>query len=227
MKVPLDDRKVFAGITLPIRRSPQTLEILAQALSPSVAIDSVRNGCRNGDSTLGSNGARRSGSIFVKQNALQLSSANRSRITASAEAVLCLVRGKWKLPILAAMLEGPVRFGELRRLIPRASKKVLVQQLHELEKDGIIVRTDFSGKIKHVEYTISATLGDEVATLLGFLSDWGLRNAPVMAVSGRTRILGRPVVEWSIQGKNVAKMCVEAAPKKTPKDFRVIVGVHE
>jgi DNA-binding HxlR family transcriptional regulator len=71
------------------------------------------------------------------------------------------------------MLSGPIRLGQLRRLIPRASKKVLVQQLRELENDGVIARTDLSGKIKHVEYTISAPLGMAVANLVGFLSDWG------------------------------------------------------
>lgn len=91
------------------------------------------------------------------------------------------------------MLDGPVRLGELRRLIPHASKKVLVQQLHELEKDGIVVRTDFSRKIKHVEYTISAPLGDEVVTLLQLLSDWGLRNAQEMVVPGGTQVLKEPI----------------------------------
>jgi len=85
----------------------------------------------------------------------------------------------------------------LRRLIPRASKKVLIQQLHELEKDGIIVRTDLSGKIKQVEYTVAAPLGVAVMNLLGLLSDWGSRHARAMALhdgtrTGATRVLPMP-----------------------------------
>ena len=224
--MPLDSRKVFAGVTLPIRRSPQTLEILVQALSPSIAIDSVRNSCRTASRVLGPIGAGRPDSIYVKQDALELSAADRSEIVASAEAVLCLIRGKWKLPILAAMLDGPVRLGELRRLIPRASKKVLVQQLHELETDGIIVRTDFSGKIKHVEYAVSAPLCEKVGDLLRFLSDWGLRNAPAMAAAGRTPIPRVPT-EWSTLAKSIGRMCTEGAPKGDSKDFRVIIGIGE
>jgi len=204
-EVPLDDREAFAGINLPIGRFPQTLEVLAQALSPSVAIDSVRNGLRTAGRPLGPKGAGRPGSTYVEQNALELSNADQFSIVASAQAVLRLIRGKWKIPILATMLDSPVRLGQLQRLIPQASKKVLVQQLHELEKDGIIVRTDFSGKIKHVEYAISAPFGDEVLNLLRLLSDWGLRHTPVMQVPGRTCVLKSPI-EWSTPDKNVAEM---------------------
>ena len=187
-EVPLDDREAFARSAQPVWRFPQPLKALAQALSPSAAIDSVQSGCWNASRLLGPNGARRPGSIYLNQNALELSSADRSRIVASAEAALGLIRGKWTIPILANMLDGPVRLGQLRRRIPNASKKMLVQQLHDLEKERIIVRTDFSGKIKHVEYTISAPLGVPVVNLLGLLSDWGLQNAPVMAAADMTPV---------------------------------------
>lgn len=99
------------------------------------------------------------------------------------------------------MLDGPVRLGQLRRLIPCASKKVLVQQLHELEKDGIIVRTDLSGRIKCVEYTIATPLGKAVVNLLRLLSDWGLRNVPATVPPPGTRVF-RESIEWSTLTKN-------------------------
>jgi DNA-binding HxlR family transcriptional regulator len=179
---------------------------LAQALSAPVAITSVRNGCRIAGKALGPNGTERSGSIHVEQDALELSSIDRAKIVSSAQAALCLIRGKWKVQILATMLDGPVRLGQLQRLIPRASKKVLVQQLHELEMDGIIVRTDFSGKIKHVEYTISVPLGKALVNLLTLLSDWGLRYAPAMAVPGRTRVGAAAVLPMSAKSKITVQM---------------------
>jgi len=99
-----------------------------------------------------------------------------------------------------ALIEKVIRgSGRLRRLIPRASKKVLVQQLHELETDGIIVRTDLSGKIKHVKYPVAAPLGVAVMNLVGLLSDWGSRHARAMALAlhggtrtGATRVLPMP-----------------------------------
>jgi DNA-binding HxlR family transcriptional regulator len=139
------------------------------------------------------NGARLAGSGPVEHNALEfVSIRDRARIVSSTQTALGLIRGKWKIAILVTMLDGPIRLGQLRRLIPRASKKVLVQQLHELEKDGIIDRTDLSERIKHVEYRISAPLGVAVVNLLGLLSDWGFRHAPAMALRGRTRTGATP-----------------------------------
>jgi DNA-binding HxlR family transcriptional regulator len=222
----LDDRETFARSAQPVWRFPQPLKALAQALSPSVAIDSVQSGRRIVGRASRTNSARGSGSTYPEQNAFDFSSIDRAKIVSSAEAALCLVRGKWKIPILSAMLYGPVRLGELRRLIPRASKKVLVEQLHALEKDGIIVRTDFSGKIKHVEYAISAPLGDQVVNLLQLLSNWGLRNAQEMAVAGRTPVPRVPT-EWSTPSKSVDKICTGGVPKRSSKDFRVIIGLGE
>lgn len=95
------------------------------------------------------------------------------------------------------MLDGPIRLGQLRRQLPRASKKVLVQQLHELENDGIIVRTDLSAKIKHVEYTISMPFGEAVINLLKLLSEWGIRHAPALTSNGTTGIGAKPASNHS------------------------------
>jgi len=110
--------------------------------------------------------------MLVERSALQITSRDRAKIAASAQSALGLIRGKWKIPILVQMIDRPVRLGQLRRLIPCASKKVLVQQLHELERDGIIVRTDLGLRVKHVEYTISVPLGIAVMDLLRILSEW-------------------------------------------------------
>ena len=225
-EVPLDDREIFARSALPVWRFPQPLKALTQALSRSVAIDSVRSGRRTASRALRTNSARWPSSTYLEQNAFEFSSIDRAMIVSSAEAAICLVRGKWKIPILASMLDGPMRLGQLRRLIPRASKKVLVQQLHELEKVGIIVRTDFSGKVKHVEYAISAPLGDQVVNLLQLLSDWGFRNAQAMAGAGGTPVPRVPT-EWSTLAKSVGKICTGGVPKRSSKDFRVIIGLGE
>jgi DNA-binding HxlR family transcriptional regulator len=180
---------------LSIRRSCNRWQPLAQALSSLAPIAPVRNGRRTMGGALERNGARLAGSGPVEHNALEIvSRRDRARIVSSAQSALDLIRGKWKIAILVTMLDGPVRLGRLRRLIPRASKKVLVQQLQELERDGIIVRIDLSGKIKHVEYTVSAPFGRAVMNLLGMLSDWGIRYTSGMALHGRTRTSATPVL---------------------------------
>jgi DNA-binding HxlR family transcriptional regulator len=192
---------------LSIWRFPQPTECLAQALSSMAPIAPVRNGRRTVGGALERNGARVAGSGPVEHNALEIvSRRDRARIVESAQSALGLIRGKWKFAILVTMLDGPIRLGQLRRLIPRASKKVLVQQLHELEKDGIIVRTDLSRKIKHVEYTISAPLGLAVINLLGLLSDWRFRHSGAMALGDSAGNSSRPASNHSIE--LVVKRCV-------------------
>ena len=144
-------------------------------------IAAARNGHRTTGGVLESGGAALSGSIHLERSAVEIARRNRARMVSSAQSTLGLIRGKWNVAILVTMLDGSIRLGQLRRLLPRASKKVLVHQLHQLERDGIIVRTDLSGRIKRVEYTISAPLGRAVLNLLEFLSDWATRHLPTTA----------------------------------------------
>jgi DNA-binding HxlR family transcriptional regulator len=95
---------------------------------------------------------------------------------------LDLLRGKWKIEILQLLMNGPVRLGQVRRRIPQATKKMLVQRLHEMEKQGIITRADLTGKIKHVEYTVSTPLGNAVLQILAILRKWSVLHLPVQAI---------------------------------------------
>lgn len=84
-----------------------------------------------------------------------------------------LFRGKWKVEILYALCSGPLRLGQIARMIPRASKKVLTQNLRDLEAAGIVVRQDFSDRVLHVEYDLNKNLREDITALVGHLSQWG------------------------------------------------------
>lgn len=84
-----------------------------------------------------------------------------------------LFQGKWRVEILCAMRSGPVRVGQLSRLIPGASKKMLAQNLRRLEADGIVVRRDMSEIVLHVEYDFNHEAREEVCSLLDHLAQWG------------------------------------------------------
>jgi DNA-binding HxlR family transcriptional regulator len=91
---------------------------------------------------------------------------------------IALIQGKWKIAILRRLQHGPVRLGELRRLLPQASKKVLTQHLRRMEKDGLIIRIDIGGKVPRVEYSLATPLGCAVLDLLQAMAKWGDQNLP-------------------------------------------------
>lgn len=84
-----------------------------------------------------------------------------------------LFQGKWRVQILCAMRIGPVRLGQLMRLIPNGSRKMLVQNLRTLEGTGIVVRKDLSDVLLHVEYDLEPELRESICLLLDELSSWG------------------------------------------------------
>jgi DNA-binding HxlR family transcriptional regulator len=96
----------------------------------------------------------------------------------SAQFAINLIHGKWKTRILSRLQHGPVRLSELRRMFPEASKKVLAQHLREMEKDGLVVRKDLSGRLRHVQYSLSDSMGLAVMDLISTLTEWGREYLP-------------------------------------------------
>lgn len=82
--------------------------------------------------------------------------------------------GKWKMPLLFYLLQEPRRTGELRRLVPTISQKMLTQQLRELEADGIVTRTVFDQVPPKVVYGIAEPERVRLQRLLDALCQWGL-----------------------------------------------------
>lgn len=82
--------------------------------------------------------------------------------------------GKWKLVLAFYLLQTPRRNGELRRLVPMISQKMLTQQLRELEADGIVTRTVHTQVPPHVVYDIDPAERAPLHAILTALCDWGL-----------------------------------------------------
>lgn len=85
------------------------------------------------------------------------------------------IGGKWKTVILYYLTSGKRRFGEIAVRIPTISRKVLTQQLKELEKDGLIVREQFKEMPPRVEYSLT-DLGKSLNPVFNEMSNWGLEN---------------------------------------------------
>ncbi|WP_069884695.1 winged helix-turn-helix transcriptional regulator [Streptomyces luteocolor] len=89
------------------------------------------------------------------------------------DAAVDVVGGKWKPMILWALHSGAtLRFGELKRHIVGVSEKVLIQQLRELESDGIVHREVYREVPPKVEYSLT-DLGESLNTALVPLGLWG------------------------------------------------------
>ena len=69
------------------------------------------------------------------------------------------------------MRDGPVRLGQLGRIIP-TSRKVLTENLRKLEAAGLISRTDLGGRVRHVEYDLVETVRSGTYQLLDSLAEW-------------------------------------------------------
>lgn len=83
-----------------------------------------------------------------------------------------VIGGRWKGLILYHLLEETKRFGELRRLVPEASQRMLTMQLRELEDDGVIHREVFKQVPPKVEYSLTE-FGRSLEPTLRTMSDWG------------------------------------------------------
>jgi DNA-binding HxlR family transcriptional regulator len=85
------------------------------------------------------------------------------------------ISGKWKGEILCLLLDGPKRFNELKRGIPRITQHMLAAQLKELEKSGLILRRAFDEMPPRVEYEMSKA-GRAFGPVANALHDWAITH---------------------------------------------------
>ncbi|KGM34308.1 winged helix-turn-helix transcriptional regulator [Inquilinus limosus] len=102
------------------------------------------------------------------------------RFSCGLDATLRVIAGKWKPLILYFLLQGPTRYGALRRAVRGVSDKVLIQQLKELEADDLIVRTDYKEVPPRVDYALTP-LGLSLTKALEPLCVWGTENMAEVA----------------------------------------------
>lgn len=88
------------------------------------------------------------------------------------EATIELIGGKYKSVILWHLIDGKKRFSELKRLLPKATEKMLAQQLRDLESDGLVIRTVYPVVPPKVEYSLSE-LGRTIIPVLDAMCGWG------------------------------------------------------
>ena len=98
---------------------------------------------------------------------------------AATSETLRVLEGKWKIVIIVQLFaaKAPVRFSELEKRIEGVNQKMLIQQLKELEKDGIVTRTVYPQVPPKVEMGVA--LGPSIEALI----DWAFARREAMGVA--------------------------------------------
>lgn len=108
-------------------------------------------------------------------------------MTAISEAT-SIIGDRWSPGVIAALLDGPLRYGELMERLDGIAPNILSARLKKLEGDGLIVSSLYSERPPRFEYRLTEA-GSELSDLLRVLAAWGSRRlhgetGPVHAVCG-------------------------------------------
>ncbi len=95
-----------------------------------------------------------------------------TRYSCPVEVTIDVIGAKWAPVILAHLKQQPLRYAQLRRLMPRTSEKMLAQRLRELEASGLVRRRADDVVPPRVDYSLTGQ-GRTLAPVLQALYDWG------------------------------------------------------
>lgn len=88
------------------------------------------------------------------------------------ETTLQLIGDRWKVLIIRDLLDGPKRFGELKKSVGAITQKVLTAQLRAMEANGLLTRTAYAEVPPRVEYALTDT-GRSLRPILEAMGAWG------------------------------------------------------
>lgn len=86
-----------------------------------------------------------------------------------------IIGGKWKTVVLFYLLDGTMRFNQLRREIPGVTQRMLTLQLRELEEDGLVERIVHPVVPPHVDYRLTP-FGRTLEPIIREMAAWGKRH---------------------------------------------------
>ena len=90
-----------------------------------------------------------------------------------------IIAGKWKPEILWHLIDHRMRFNQLQRAIGSVSQKMLTQQLRELQRDGLVERTQYEEIPPRVEYALTE-LADSLKPLFDSIVNWSEKHQEVI-----------------------------------------------
>lgn len=96
-------------------------------------------------------------------------------MSVSLARALAVVGDRWTLQIVAGLLAGPQRFGELTQAMPDIAPNVLTGRLRQLERDGLLTATPYSRRPLRLAYALTEA-GRDLQGTLALLTAWGART---------------------------------------------------
>jgi DNA-binding HxlR family transcriptional regulator len=97
---------------------------------------------------------------------------SKKSVGCPVETTLRVIGGQWKVLVLHYLMDGPTRFGDLKRALRGISPRTLTKQLRELESDGVIHREVYPQIPPKVEYSLTSS-GKQLKTVLLAMHRWG------------------------------------------------------
>ncbi|MFB9236014.1 winged helix-turn-helix transcriptional regulator [Plantactinospora siamensis] len=85
--------------------------------------------------------------------------------------LLAALSDKWVTLVLSALADGPLRYGDLSRIVAGASQKMLTQTLRKLERDGLLTRTVTPAVPVRVDYALTG-LGESLLPVQRAIKTW-------------------------------------------------------
>ncbi len=124
--------------------------------------------CSYPKDTIGANRVNKE--VFLTE--LTESTAKQELPACPVETTLTLISDKWKVLILRDLMNGTLRFGELKKSIGHVTQKVLTAQLRQMEASGLLTRKVYAEVPPRVEYTLTE-LGYSLKPVMDALWKWG------------------------------------------------------
>jgi DNA-binding HxlR family transcriptional regulator len=106
---------------------------------------------------------------------MSTSSESSAPAVAALDRALAAVGDRWTLLIVAALLDGPRRYGDLQEAVPGIATNVLTQRLRALQEEGLVAAEPYSRRPARYSYELNQA-GRELAGALRLLADWAARH---------------------------------------------------
>lgn len=112
------------------------------------------------------------------------------------------IGGTWKMPVLWRLNEKTMRYGELKKALPRITHKMLTTQLRELEQDGFVKRKVYAEVPPRVEYSLTAR-GRRAIAIIDEIREYGLQLMKEFGIKhgGKPKAVRGPAKKTGRSGK--------------------------